>query len=484
MSLLIKALDKAQAEKAQAKVSADKTHTDQSKSHSPSPTKETTTTEKSVNSKDELGLSLSPPEENLTSAVDVEKNVDDVPKALRGSAADISKRETLQSLEVKPTVAAPKQLEPQSTRASATEATPPIQAQAANVFAVKRIEPTHQTAKIAILVGLVALLMVAALLYWYQYVFNAPEIVIPPRPVIGQEMPEPLPELPVVNEEIALTVEPDASENTTEGVAASDSAIEVDKATDKVDQQAKRPKSIMAPNNLAPAVEKTLAANEAVVDKADSIAFSNNAPQDMAVASESASIEVTQTKTASGVNPILMRAYEAYNAGNDHQAQQDYKQVLQRYGLNVDAMLGLGAIATRQGRLADANGWYQKVLELEPRNEVAKAGLISLQQNNQTLSSESNIKSMLATTPDDANLHAALGDVYASQGRWSSAQQAYFDAYRINRSAENAFNLGVSLDQLGKSNLALPYYQEALQKASQTSVIDTVALEARISSIQ
>lgn len=484
MSLLIKALDKAQAEKAQAKVSADKKQTDQSKSHSPSPTKETTTTEKSVNSKDELGLSLSPPEENLTSTVELKTNADDVPKALRGSAADMSQKAILHPAEEKPAFSISKPSDKPFTRVSAEESTPPAQAQAANVFAVKRIEATHQNAKIAILVGLVALLIVAALLYWYQYVFNAPEIVIPPRPVISQEMPEPLPELPIANEETAQIVEPETVEDVTEGVPTPESTMAVDEATSNVEQPAKRPKSIMAPNNLAPAVEKTLAANEAVVDKTDSIAFSTNASQDMAVASESASIEVTQTKTASGVNPILMRAYEAYNAGNDHQAQQDYKQVLQRYGMNVDALLGLGAIATRQGRLADANGWYQKVLELEPRNEVAKAGLISLQQNNQTLSSESNIKSMLATTPDDANLHAALGDIYASQGRWSSAQQAYFDAYRINRSAENAFNLGVSLDQLGKANLALPYYQEALQKVGQSSVIDTVALEARISSIQ
>jgi tetratricopeptide (TPR) repeat protein len=179
-----------------------------------------------------------------------------------------------------------------------------------------------------------------------------------------------------------------------------------------------------------------------------------------------------------------MRAYDAYNAGNNAQARQDYKQVLKRYGPNVDAMLGLGAIAARQSRIADANGWYRRVLEVEPRNEMAKAGMISLQQKTQPQNSESSIKFMLATAPDDANLHAALGDVYASQGQWSAAQQAYFDAYRFNPSTENAFNLGVSLDQLGKSKLALPYYQEALQQADQSSVIDAVALKARISSIE
>ena len=181
-----------------------------------------------------------------------------------------------------------------------------------------------------------------------------------------------------------------------------------------------------------------------------------------------------------------MRAYTAYNLGNDNQAQTDYKLVLKQYGANVDAMLGLGAIAARQGRLADADGWYRKVLELEPRNEVAKSGMLSIQQaaRPQAQVNESQIKSLLAASPADANLHAALGDLYAGQGNWSAAQQAYFEAYRFNPTAENAFNLGISLDQLGKPTIALPYYQEALQKVDESSLIDTAALEARISSIQ
>jgi tetratricopeptide (TPR) repeat protein len=482
MSLLIKALDKAQAEKAQAKESADNKLTNQAKPRSQSSTKETSATALPAQIPNDAGLSLSPPEENLTTTVADKTNVDDVPKALRGSAADISQKAVLQPVEATPSITTNKKTDAQFD--SAEVPAPPSREQAANVFKVKRIEPTHQTAKIAILVGLVAFLIVAAVLYWYQFVFNAPDIIIPPRPAINQEMPEPLPALSIANEETASSVEPMVVEDSTEAFTHLEAVAEPVEAMAREVTQVNRTKSILAPANEVVAAEKTLAPNEVVVEKADNIVFSNAPPRDIGIASDSASIAVTQTKTASGVNPILMRAYEAYIAGNDRQAQQDYTQVLQRYGMNVDAMLGLGAIATRQGRLADANGWYQKVLELEPRNEVAKAGLISIQQNNQTQSSESNIKSMLATAPDDANLYAALGDVYAGQGKWSMAQEAYFDAYRINRSAENAFNLGVSLDQLGKSNLALPYYQEALLNAGQSSVIDTVALEARISSIK
>ena len=203
------------------------------------------------------------------------------------------------------------------------------------------------------------------------------------------------------------------------------------------------------------------------------------------IASDSASISVNKSKGEASVNPTLMSAYEAYIDGKDSQAQKLYKQVLQRDVHNVDALLGMGGIAQRQGRADDANGWYGKVLEVEPRNNIARAALIDNQTQGNEQNNESHIKNMLAKQPDDANLHAALGNLYAEQNQWPAAQQAYFDAYRLQASADNAFNLAVSLDQMGKSKLALPYYQRALTLAQTGSNgIDKAALEARIAAIQ
>ncbi len=203
------------------------------------------------------------------------------------------------------------------------------------------------------------------------------------------------------------------------------------------------------------------------------------------IASESASINVSKSQAQSGVNPTLMSAFEAYAAGKDSQAQKLYKQVLQRDVRSVDALLGMGAIAQRQGRADDANGWYGKVLEVEPRNNIARAAMLDNQPQGNALNNESHIKNMLAQQPNDANLHAALGNLYAEQNQWPAAQQAYFDAYRLHASADNALNLAVSLDQMGKSKLALPYYQRALTLAQTGSNgIDKAALEARIAAIQ
>ena len=101
--------------------------------------------------------------------------------------------------------------------------------------------------------------------------------------------------------------------------------------------------------------------------------------------------------------------------------------------------------------------------------------------------SESHIKSMLAQQPEAANLHAALGNVYAEQGQWTSAQSAYFEASKLApHNADYAFNLAVSLEQMRKPHLALEQYQRALALLNQSGATspDRLTLETRIQALQ
>lgn len=188
-----------------------------------------------------------------------------------------------------------------------------------------------------------------------------------------------------------------------------------------------------------------------------------------------------------GVDPTLLAAYQAFTRGEDSLAQQKYRQVLQQDVHNIDALLGMAAIAQRQGRDADAQGWYQKVLEIEPRNTIAQSAMVTPKANTDVVGTESRIKSMIAQQPDGANLHAALGNLYAEQSQWPSAQEAYFNASRLApNNADYAFNLAISLDQMGKSSLALKQYQRALDLLNKSggSSPDRVQLEARIRELQ
>jgi tetratricopeptide (TPR) repeat protein len=448
MSLLIKALDKAESDKVE---------------HASTKQKQAEKGKAKDAFNSDLELSLSP-----TDSVLVEP----------ASPAKVSDDNTQSTIQTSSQTAS------QPSKSATAPLNTPISSNspksAANVFSAKGVEASNQNTRLALIggAGLVALLGMG--LYFYQFVDNTPDVVISPRPLeqlAKAQQPESnatLPEMPEAEAPMPQVFEPD------ETVQLAEQQVAPIKMAKK---QAASVDEALAENEMA--LDDSVPDEAVVATKANKKGSKSKKLQfGEAIASPSASIEVTKTQSEAGINPTLMGAYDAYNAGDDAKAQKLYKQVLQQDKRNVDALLGLGAIASRQGREADANGWFGKVLEIEPRNNMAQAALLENQPQGNEANSETRIKNMLAKNPSDANLHIALGNLYAEQNQWPAAQQAYFDAYSLNGSADNAFNLAVSLDQMGKPKLALPYYQRALAQASDKSNIDKAALEARITAIQ
>jgi Flp pilus assembly protein TadD len=162
------------------------------------------------------------------------------------------------------------------------------------------------------------------------------------------------------------------------------------------------------------------------------------------------------------VDPTLMAAYEALEAGDYPRAKMLYSEVIRTEPRNVDALLGLGAIALKERRSDDAGHYFSRVLEAEPRNAHAQAGLITLIGRADPLAAESRLKLLLAREPS-AYVYFTLGNLYAEQGQWPAAQQAYFQAAQLQPdNPDYAFNLAVGLEHLGQPRLALDYYRKAL----------------------
>jgi tetratricopeptide (TPR) repeat protein len=109
-------------------------------------------------------------------------------------------------------------------------------------------------------------------------------------------------------------------------------------------------------------------------------------------------------------------------------AQQQYDDALNQDPNNRDALLGAAAVAARQNQKDKAASYYLRLLELSPNDGAATAGLIGLRQGDISRS-EARLKAILATNPEAAPVLFALGNLYAQQGRWPDAQQAYFRAY-------------------------------------------------------
>lgn len=339
---------------------------------------------------------------------------------------------------------------------------------AASIFHAKVARTKSRTGLFAGL-GFFLLLMLAGGFYWYLDSLEHPPITVaridPPKPIVApQNIPAAI------------------QGSTTSAVATNDNehtSVTNLGSTDSTEL-----------HNVA---SKPLAATEATesIKPASTEAAVRPIPSKETTTAQPANenLKISRNRaTEPSINPKVAAAYQAYEANDDNSAKRLYLQALQSEPRNSDALLGLAAIAVRQDRDDEAIARYQKVLELDPQNTTAQSALASLAGRADPQSAEPRLKRLLAQQPDAAPLQAALGDLYAEQKNWPEAQAAYFEAYRLDASADNAFNLAVSLDQLNKPKLALEYYQRAMviisKQGANNSQVKQAPLEKRIQQLQ
>ncbi|OBV38272.1 tetratricopeptide repeat protein [Janthinobacterium psychrotolerans] len=195
-------------------------------------------------------------------------------------------------------------------------------------------------------------------------------------------------------------------------------------------------------------------------------------------------IQVVRNNATPQINPGVQQAYQALASGQLGAARQQYEAVLQQDPVNRDALLGLAAVAQQDQQGAQAASLYLRLLEINPDDGVAVAGLIGLRQGD-LAQSESRLKAILARTPESGPVLFALGNVYAQQRRWSEAQQQFFRAYSaVPGNADYAFNLAVGLDRLNQPRLAATYYQRALSLAQTTpAAFDRAGAQQRLAEL-
>lgn len=371
---------------------------------------------------------------------------------------------------------------------------------AAKVFVANQAIRKSSSKSALLILGVAGALMIWLGLQGYSYIkaMLVPEVaVIKPAPIQPKEMAV------VVADAAQTSIEAPTKEAVIDTTTAPTSGL--DKSSVNSSSEQAKPSQTNISNNASTIPSKVIDDNETIVSSDAEIntytavkPSSKNRTKKMnkddanvenGLGNEEGkhTIKLVRKPETSGVDPVLLSAYQAFTQGEDVLAQQQYRQILQRDKYNVDALLGMAAVAQRQGRNADAFGWYEKVLEIEPRNSTAQSALINAQANMDATGTESKIKSMLAQQPEAANLHASLGNLYASQNQWTAAQEAYFNASRYApNNADYVFNLAISLEHLGKSNLALTQYQRALDLVNKSGAIspDKAQLEARIRVLQ
>jgi len=203
---------------------------------------------------------------------------------------------------------------------------------------------------------------------------------------------------------------------------------------------------------------------------------------------DNTSINIVKKKTLDPINTLLRKAYNEFHQKNYDTSKSLYQQVIARDNQNRDALLGLSAIGIKTNRYEYSRQKYLYLLQLNPRDSIAIAGLSSLDNNANSQLTESKLKFLLKQQPDAAHLYFALGTLFSMQNKWPEAQSAYFSAWSANnKNPDYAYNLAVSLDHLDKKKQALKFYQLSLKLKSSTNAnfsrhlaqqrINTLAME-------
>lgn len=232
----------------------------------------------------------------------------------------------------------------------------------------------------------------------------------------------------------------------------------------------------LAPENVSAATDSDAPATEADV---------------AVVTAPVAAISFRKKEPEVEISPKIERAYSSYQRGVYSVARQLYSEVLAESPYHRDALLGLASIAAANQETLIAVQYYDQILSRDPNDVVARAARLELVPSNTPAAQERELNRLREMNPDAPSLAYALGNHYAEQQNWRSAQEAYFDALRLAKGRNSrgggsvnpdyAFNLAVSLEHLNQGPSARTYYQEALDLAGRHfASFDLEALRQRL----
>jgi tetratricopeptide (TPR) repeat protein len=158
------------------------------------------------------------------------------------------------------------------------------------------------------------------------------------------------------------------------------------------------------------------------------------------------------------------RAQGLHQAGRLTEAQGLYEQVLQAEPRHADALHLLGYLWFQKGDAARAVGLIGRAVELRPTDPGFRynRGLI-LQQARRLEEAAADFRQVVALQPSDLGAWANLGEILLGLGRPGEALQAYDRAVGLKPdSAELRSNRGVALRTLGRLDEALADQDRAL----------------------
>jgi Tfp pilus assembly protein PilF len=215
------------------------------------------------------------------------------------------------------------------------------------------------------------------------------------------------------------------------------------------------------------------AASRAIVEHSPRAAVPDRfPPAPVAAPSSTAMSTLAGTTTVNGVSrdEYFRRAVVAQRLGDFENALFNYKQVLQRDDLNIEAHNNLGLLYRDKGLLEEAVREFLRALAISPGYARARNNLGVVYLNQRKLDdAAAQFHSALAIDPKNVESFVNLSIAEKQSGRRDAARTALVRALEIDpRNAEAYYNFGVLEDESGMKERALAHYRAFLQHGAAT----------------
>lgn len=190
------------------------------------------------------------------------------------------------------------------------------------------------------------------------------------------------------------------------------------------------------------------------------------------------------------LNMLLEEGAAHYRRGDVKKAEENFRTVIAAHPSNVSALLAMAKIHEGRGNLRLAVATLLKASDYEHDNPDIISDLLAIQAGKVDLGiSESSLIDLLGRVQDqnqEAKLFFYLGNIYARKVNWLQAKNAFFRAHQLNGdNPDYAYNYAVVLDYLGEEDEAARMYGAALSKAAVTpSTFDAGVARTRLAELE
>ena len=182
----------------------------------------------------------------------------------------------------------------------------------------------------------------------------------------------------------------------------------------------------------------------------------------------------------------LRRGAELEAADRLAEAAAEFRSVLAQDGTNVDALTGLGRVASRMGDASSALAFLRRAVELRPRDGSLRnhhAALLAMSGRREEAEAEFTRAAALAPDDPQIPLNAALN--LADLGRWDEARaRARRAAELLPKDPTPWMVLGRLEARQGRPLQALPHFEKAGELGPEVELVQYHLAKARLAAGQ